>query len=318
MSGEWPTYYPAAMSATGPGGRFGGVLTAMVTPFDADGRLDLDAVAVLARWLVANGSEGLVVAGTTGESPVLTDAEKRDLWRAAAEAVTVPVLAGAGSNDTAHSVGLTRAAEDAGVAGVLAVTPYYNRPSQAGIEAHFRAVAGATSLPVILYDIPVRTGRKIATDTMLRLAREVPNIVGVKDAAGDVAGSARLVAQAPSSFELYSGDDGVTLPLLSIGGVGVIGVATHWTGRLHGQMIAAFAKGDADEARRVNASLLASFAFETGDDAPNPIPAKAMMRVLGLPVGQCRLPMGPAPAGLEDRARRVLAELGDAAPVPHG
>lgn len=306
------------MGATGPGGRFGGVLTAMVTPFDDDGRLDLDAVGVVARWLVANGSDGLVVAGTTGESPVLSDGEKRDLWRAAAEAVTVPVLAGAGSNDTAHSVELTRAAEEAGAAGILTVTPYYNRPSQAGVEAHFRAVAGATSLPVMVYDIPVRTGRRIATATMLRLAREVPNVVGVKDAAGDVSGSARLVAHAPSSFELYSGDDGLTLPLLSIGGVGVIGVATHWTGRLHGQMIAAFAKGDVDEARRVNTSLLESFAFETGEDAPNPIPTKAMMRVLGLPVGQCRPPMGPAPEGLEDQARKVLADLGDAAPPAHG
>ena len=306
------------MGATGPGGRFGGVLTAMVTPFDAEGRLDLDAVGVLARWLVANGSEGLVVAGTTGESPVLGDDEKADLWRAAAEAVTVPVLAGAGTNDTAHSVELTRVAEAAGAAGVLAVTPYYNRPSQAGIEAHFRAVAGATSLPVVLYDIPVRSGRRIARDTMLRLAREVHNIVGVKDAAGDVAGSARLVAQAPSSFELYSGDDGVTLPLLAIGAVGIVGVATHWTGRLHAQMINAFAKGDVDEARRLNATMLESFAFETGDEAPNPVPTKAMLRVLGLPVGECRLPMGPAPAGLEDRARQVLANLGDAAPVPHG
>lgn len=306
------------MGATGPGGRFGGVLTAMVTPFDADGRLDLDAVGVVARWLVANGSEGLVVAGTTGESPVLTNAEKRDLWRAAAEAVTVPVLAGAGSNDTAHSVELARAAEEAGTAGVLTVTPYYSRPSQAGIEAHFRAVAGATSLPVVLYDIPVRTGRRIAAPTMLRLAREVPNIVAVKDAASDVAGSARLVAAAPSGFELYSGEDALTLPLLSIGGVGVIGVATHWSGRLHGQMIAAFAKGDVDEARRSNAALLESYAFETGDDTPNPIPTKAMMRVLGLPVGECRLPIGPAPDGLEDRARQVLADLGDAAPPAHG
>ena len=306
------------MGATGPGGRFGGVLTAMVTPFDAEGRLDLDAVGVVARWLVANGSEGLVVAGTTGESPVLADGEKADLWRAAAEAVTVPVLAGAGTNDTAHSVELTRVAEAAGVAGVLAVTPYYNRPSQAGVEAHFRAVAGATSLPVVLYDIPVRSGRRIAPGTMLRLAREVPNIVGVKDAAGDLAASARLVAEAPSSFELYSGEDGVTLPLLAVGAVGIVGVATHWTGRLHAQMIGAFAKGDVDEARRLNATMLESFAFETGDDAPNPVPAKAMMRVLGLPVGECRLPMGPAPAGLEDRARHVLANLGDAAPVPHG
>ena len=306
------------MVSRGPEGRFGAVLTAMVTPFDADGRLDLDAVAVLARWLVDHGSDGLVVAGTTGESPVLTDAEKRDLWRAAVEAVPVPVLAGAGTNDTAHSAGLARAAEEAGAAGVLAVTPYYNRPSQAGIEAHFRAVAGATSLPVMLYDIPVRSGRRIGHDTMLRLAREVPNIVAVKDAAGDAAGSARLVAEAPSSFEVYSGDDGMTLPLLAVGAVGLVGVATHWAGRLHGQMIAAFAKGDVDEARRVNASLLESFAFETGDAAPNPVPAKAMMRVLGLPVGQCRLPMGPAPDGLEDRARRVLANLGDAAPGAHG
>ncbi|MGH9150908.1 MAG: 4-hydroxy-tetrahydrodipicolinate synthase [Acidimicrobiales bacterium] len=305
------------MSATGHGGRFGAVLTAMVTPFDAEGRLDLDAVGVVARWLVANGSEGLVVAGTTGESSVLTDDEKRDLWRAAAEAVTVPVLAGAGSNDTAHSAALATAAEEAGAAGVLAVTPYYNRPSQAGIEAHFRAVAAATSLPVVLYDIPVRTGRRIAGDTMLRLAREVANIVAVKDAASDVAGSARVLARAPSSFELYSGEDALTLPLLAVGAVGVVGVATHWSGRVHAQMVAAFAKGDVDEARRLNASLLESFAFETGDDAPNPIPAKAMMRVLGLPVGQCRLPMGPAPDGLEDRARRVLANLGDAAPPAH-
>jgi 4-hydroxy-tetrahydrodipicolinate synthase len=305
------------MVVPGSAGRFGAVLTAMVTPFDAAGRLDLDAVAVLARWLVGNGSDGLVVAGTTGESPVLTDAEKRDLWRATVEAVTVPVLAGAGTNDTSHSVELVRAAEDAGAAGILAVTPYYNRPSQAGIEAHFRAMAAATSLPVMLYDIPVRSGRRIAHDTMLRLAREVPNIVGVKDAASDLAGSARLLAEAPSSFELYSGEDGVTLPLLSIGAVGTVGVATHWTGRLHGQMLAAFAKGDVDEARRINASLLESFAFETGDAAPNPVPAKAMMRVLGLPVGQCRLPMGPAPDGLEDQARQVLANLGEAAPVAH-
>ncbi len=305
------------MVVPGSAGRFGAVLTAMVTPFDDAGRLDLDAVAVLARWLVGNGSDGLVVAGTTGESPVLTDAEKRDLWRATVEAVTVPVLAGAGTNDTSHSVELVRAAEEVGVAGILAVTPYYNRPSQAGIEAHFRALAAATSLPVMLYDIPVRSGRRIAHDTTLRLAREVSNIVGVKDAASDLAGSARLVAEAPSSFELYSGEDGVTLPLLSIGAVGTVGVATHWTGRLHGQMLAAFAKGDVDEARRINASLLESFAFETGDAAPNPVPAKAMMRVLGLPVGQCRLPMGPAPDGLEDRARQVLANLGEAAPVAH-
>ena len=299
-------------------GRFGAVLTAMVTPFDEEGQLDLDAVAVLARWLVENGSEGLVVAGTTGEAPVLSDDEKSDLWGATVEAVGVPVLAGAGTNDTAHSVRLARRAAEAGAAGLLAVTPYYSRPSQAGIEAHFRAVAAATDLPVMLYDIPIRSGRKIAHDTLLRLAREVPTIVGVKDATGDLAGSARLVAEAPAGFELYSGEDGVTLPLLSVGAVGTVGVATHWTGRLHGRMIDAFVKGDVEEARRINTALLASFAYETGNDAPNPVPTKALLRVLGLPVGQCRLPMGDAPDGLEDRARTVLAGLGEEAPAPYG
>ncbi|MGH9155804.1 MAG: 4-hydroxy-tetrahydrodipicolinate synthase [Acidimicrobiales bacterium] len=299
-------------------GRFGTILTAMVTPFDEDGRLDLDAAAAVARWLVANGSEGLVVAGTTGESPTLSDAEKLDLWRAVAEAVDVPVVAGSASNDTAHSVELTAAASQCGIEGVLVVTPYYNRPSQAGIEAHIRAVAAATTLPVLIYDIPVRTGRKVGHDTLMRLAREVGNVVGVKDAAGDPTASARLVAEAPGGFELYSGDDAFTLPLLAIGACGVISVASHWAARPFAEMMASFAKGDVDEARRLNSRLLDSFAFETGDEAPNPVPAKAMCRVLGLPVGQCRLPMGPAPAGLEDRARRVLAGLGEWAPPPHG
>lgn len=290
--------------------RFGAVITAMVTPFAGDGSVDLDASAAVARWLVDHGSEGLVVAGTTGEGPVLTDAEKADLWRAVGEAVTVPVIAGTGSNDTAHSVALARVAAACGVAGALVVTPYYNRPPQAGIEAHFRAVAGAGDLPVLIYDIPVRTGRKIAHDTLVRLAHDVPNIVGVKDAAGDPAATARLVAECPGSFEIYSGDDALTLPLLSVGAIGVIGVATHWAGPQFAEMIAAFAKGDTDRAREVNAELGPSYAFETGELAPNPIPAKAMMRVLGHPVGQCRLPLGPSPDGLEDRARAVLAGLG--------
>jgi 4-hydroxy-tetrahydrodipicolinate synthase len=195
------------------------------------------------------------------------------------------------------------------VAGALVVTPYYNRPSQAGLDAHFRAVAGASSLPLLIYDIPIRTGRKVSNDVLVRLAREVPNIVGVKDAALDVAGSAQLVATAPHGFELYSGNDDQTLPLLSIGAVGTIGVATHWAGELVGEMIAAFGKGDVEGARNINARLLESYTFETGDLTPNPIPAKAMMRVLDLQVGQCRLPIGPAPAGLEDRAKEVLANL---------
>jgi 4-hydroxy-tetrahydrodipicolinate synthase len=289
--------------------RFGAVVTAMVTPFDAEGTLDLDGAAALARWLADHGSDGLVVAGTTGEGSVLTDSEKLDLWRAVSEAVTIPVVAGTGSNDTAHSVELTRQAADVGAAGVLAVTPYYNRPSQAGLEAHFRAVAAATTLPVLVYDIPVRTGRKVSHDVLVRLATEVPNLVGVKDAASDVAASARLVAETPESFEVYSGNDELTLPLLAVGAVGVVGVATHWVGPQMSEMIAAFAKGDTQRAREVNATLFQSFAFESSDAAPNPIPAKAVMRALGLAVGQCRLPMGPAPAGLDDEAHRLLAGL---------
>jgi 4-hydroxy-tetrahydrodipicolinate synthase len=289
--------------------RFGAVVTAMVTPFDDDGAVDLDAAVTLARWLADHGSDGLVVAGTTGEAPVLTDAEKCDLWRAVAEAVTIPVLAGSGSNDTAHSVHLTRQAGACGVAGILAVTPYYNRPPQSGIEAHFRALAAATDLPVLLYDIPVRTGRKIAPEVILRLAREVPNIVGVKDAANDVAATARWLAAAPAGFECYSGNDDQTLALLAVGAVGVVSVASHWAGPEIGEMIAAFTKGDVETARALNARLLESWEFQTGEATPNPIPTKAMMRALGLRVGQCRLPMGPAPAGLEERALEVYRRL---------
>ena len=288
---------------------FGTVTTAMVTPFSDDGALAVDVAVRLARWLTEHGNDGLVVAGTTGEGPVLSDDERLELWRAVAEAVSVPVVAGTGTNDTAHSVELTRRAAGTGVAGALVVTPYYSRPSQAGLEAHFRAVAGASSLPVLLYDIPIRTGRKVSQDVLIRLAREVPNIVGVKDAALDVAASAALMAAAPSGFELYSGNDDQTLPLLSIGATGTVGIATHWAGELVGEMIAAFGKGDVEGARHINARLLESYAFETSDLAPNPIPTKAMMRVLGLAVGPCRLPMGPAPEGIEDRAREVLANL---------
>jgi 4-hydroxy-tetrahydrodipicolinate synthase len=292
----------------GPG-RFGAVLTAMVTPFTADGALDLDGAATLARWLVEHGNDGLVVAGTTGESPVLSDAEKRDLWRAVSEAVTVPVIAGSGTNDTVHSVELTRMAADAGAAGILAVTPYYSRPPQSGLDAHFRAVASATSLPVLIYDIPIRTGRKVAHETLVNLAHDVTTIVGVKDATGDPAASARLMAEVPTGFDLYSGDDALTLPLLAIGAAGVISVASHWASELIAEMISAFFKGDIDHARRVNAGLLESWSFQTGDTTPNPIPTKAMLRALRLPAGQCRLPLGPSPAGLEDRALDVLTRL---------
>jgi 4-hydroxy-tetrahydrodipicolinate synthase len=290
--------------------RFGSVLTAMVTPFDSDGKVDLDGVAELASWLVDQGNDGLVVTGTTGEASTLTDAEQVEVWRAARSAVDVPLIAGSGTNDTAHACELTAKATAAGMEAVLVVTPYYNRPGQAGLDAHFRAVAAATELPVMLYDIPVRTGRKIATDTILRLASDVPNIVALKDAAANPSESARVVAETPDDFELYSGDDGLTLPLRAVGAVGVVCVAAHWCAPEMAEMIAAFTKGDIDRAREINARLLDSFDYETGDAAPNPIPSKAMLRVLGKPAGQCRLPMGAAPDGLDDDARRVLRGLG--------
>jgi 4-hydroxy-tetrahydrodipicolinate synthase len=289
--------------------RFGRVVTAMVTPFNNDGSLNLDGARRLAKWLQDNGNDGLVVAGTTGESPVLTDDERLSLFAAVTEAVTIPVIAGTGTNDTAHSVLMTKEATKLGVAGILAVTPYYNRPPQSGIEGHMRAMATSTNLPVVVYDIPARTGRKIATSLILKLANEVSNIVALKDAAGNPAESAVLMSQAPAGFELYSGDDGLTLPFMAIGGSGVIGVATHWTGQDHQEMFALWEKGDVNGARRVNARMLESFAFETGDDNPNPLPSKVMMNVLGLQVGEARLPMGPPPAGLEERAKKVLENL---------
>ncbi len=291
--------------------RFGRVVTAMVTPFDDDGALDLPAAVELARWLAAHGSDGLVLSGSTGESSVLTDDEKVALWRAVAEAVTIPVIAGTGSNDTAHSVSMTALATECGVDGVLVVTPYYNRPSQTGLYEHFRAVAQAAGeLPVVLYDIPVRSGRRIAATTMLRLARDVPAIVGLKDAAGDPPATAHLAARMPAGFEIYSGDDVMTLPLMSVGAVGVISVAAHWVGPQFRRVLDAFVAGDLATAVAGNAELLDSFDFESSEEFPNPLPAKAMLRALGLPVGQCRLPMGASTPELDAQAQKILAAVG--------
>jgi len=288
---------------------FGAVMSAMVTPFDGQGRLDLDAAQRLARWLVERGNDGLVLAATTGESGTLTDDERCDLVRAVCEAVTVPVVAGMGSNDTAHSVELTRRAKSLGAAGVIAVSPYYSRPPQAGIEAHFRAVAAATELPVMLYDVPLRTGRRIAEDVLLRLFRDVPNIVAFKDATADPPAAAALVAQAGEHSDLYSGDDPYTLPLLAAGAVGVVGTSTHWAGPLFQQMIAAFHRGDVAAARGLHARLLPSFKFINNDDCVFSMSIKAMLRTLGQDVGECRLPLPPAPPGTAERARAVWQEL---------
>lgn len=289
--------------------RFGQVLTAMITPFTGDGELDVEGAQALAKWLVASGNQGLVVAGTTGESPTLTHDENIEVIRAVAEAVDVPVIAGTGSNDTRAAIELTERATEVGADGILLVAPYYNRPSQAGLYAHFEAVAGSTDLPVMLYDIPGRTGRKVETETLLRLA-QLPNIVALKDAAGNPAETAFFISETDNDFEVYSGDDALTLPLLAVGAVGVVGVATHWAAAETAEMISAFTSGDVETARLVNQRLLASWDIETGDARPNPIPSKVMMRLLGQPGGQCRLPMGPEPVELEDLCRKVLSNLG--------
>jgi 4-hydroxy-tetrahydrodipicolinate synthase len=206
---------------------------------------------------------------------------------------------------------MTRRAVDCGVDAVLLVTPYYNRPSQAGIYEHFRSVAGAAAaLPVMLYDIPVRSGRRIATDTMLRLAREVPNIVALKDAAADPPSTAHLIAQAPAGFEVYSGDDIMTLPFLAVGAVGVVSVAAHWVGPQFRRVVDAFLAGDLAMAIAGHAELLDSFDFESTPDFPNPLPAKAVLRALGLRVGQCRLPMGPSTPELDAQAAKILSAVG--------
>ena len=288
---------------------FGRILSALVTPFDAAGAVDHDVAQRLAKHLVAQGHEGLVVCGTTGESPTLSDDEKLGMFAAVVEAVDVPVIAGTVGYNTAHSIELSRQASKLGVHGILSLCPFYSRPSQAGIEAHFRAVAEACDLPQIIYDIPIRTGRKVASDVLIRLAHEVPNIVGVKDAAGSPGESARVIAETPEDFEYYSGDDGLTLALLAVGAVGVIGVATHWTGPEHVEMFDAWERGDVAGARAANARMLESFAFETGDLAPNPVPTKAMLRTLGWNVGECRLPVGDAPDWVEPRAREVWLNL---------
>lgn len=287
--------------------RFGKVLTAMVTPFREDGSLDLDAAAQLAQWLAENGNDGLVIAGTTGEAPTLTHDEQISLVGSVASAVDIPVVAGTGSNDTAAAVELTERATEAGADGILSVAPYYNRPPQAGLAKHFRAVAAATDLPVVIYDIPVRTGRKVDTSTLLELALGVENIVGLKDAAGDPAETARLIARAPGDFEVYSGDDSLNLALLAVGAVGFISVAAHWSGAEHSAMLSAFEGGDVAAARRINAGLIPSYEYETGLAAPNPIPTKVMMRLIGLPVGRCRPPLDVEPEGLAEVAAEVLA-----------
>jgi 4-hydroxy-tetrahydrodipicolinate synthase len=271
-----------------PPAPFGRLLSAMVTPFTASGALDLDGAAELATWLVDGGHDGLVISGTTGESATTTDDEKDRLLRAVVEAVgnRASVVAGVGTNDTAHSVELAQAAEKAGAHGLLAVTPYYTKPPQEGLIAHFRAVADASGLPVMLYDIPGRSGVAISTPSLLRLA-EHPRIIAVKDAKGDFKATAQV--RAATDLAYYSGEDVLTLPLLSLGAVGVVGVPTHVAGPQIGRMIALFDAGDAAAARDVHLRLLpVLYGFFRTQGV---ILTKAALTAAGLPGGPVRLPL---------------------------
>jgi 4-hydroxy-tetrahydrodipicolinate synthase len=288
---------------------FGRVITAMATPFDRNGALDLERARGLAEYLVANGSDGLVLAGSTGESPTLSFEEKRDLFAAVTDAVgaRADIIAGTGTYNTAETIHLSTMAAEQGVGGLLVVTPYYSRPPQSGLLAHFRAVAKATDLPIILYDIPSRTARKIEHETLLKLA-EVPNIVGVKDAAADLAGTARLAAEKPDDFTIWSGDDALTLPMLSLGAQGVISVASHLVGARLQELVEAHSKGDGDLAASINRELVPLFdvLFITS----NPIPLKAALAMIGQPVGEPRLPLVPATEAETTKVRAVLQQLG--------
>jgi 4-hydroxy-tetrahydrodipicolinate synthase len=268
---------------------FGRVLTAMVTPFADDGSVDIDGAQRLASHLVdEGGNDGLVISGTTGESPTTSDEEKDRLLRAVLDAVgaRATVIAGVGTNDTAHTVHLARAAEKAGAHGALVVSPYYSKPPQAGLLAHFQTVADSTDLPCMLYDIPARTGVPITTETLQRLA-EHPRIVAVKDAKGDLDASAQVLAGTDLAY--YSGDDKVTLPLLSIGAVGVVGVPTHLVGVRTTEMVLAYENGDVARALAIHRSLLPAFTgfFRT----QGVILTKAALRLVGLPGGPVRPPL---------------------------
>ena len=289
--------------------RFGRVLTAMVTPFAPDGSIDFEVAIELAVRLVAEGSDALVLAGSTGEGSSLSDPEKLELFACVAGAVEVPVIAGCTSSDTARSIALTALVADTGASGVLATTPAYARPNQAGIAAHLGAIAQSTELPVMLYDIPSRTGRKIASSTTIELVEHHENIVALKDASGDVVSAAHTKMVLDDRLDLYSGDDSMLLAFMAIGGAGIVSVAAHWAGPEFAQIVGHVLEGDWVGARRVNERLAASCAFEGTDAYPNPMPTKAVLRALGVAVGQCRLPHGPADAALDAMASEILAGL---------
>jgi 4-hydroxy-tetrahydrodipicolinate synthase len=286
---------------------FGRALTAMVTPFTSDGSLDLDGAQRLAVHLVDAGNDGLVVNGTTGESPTTTDAEKSALVQAVLEAVgdRAHVVAGVGTNDTPHTLELARQAERVGAHGLLVVTPYYNKPPQEGLYRHFTAVADATGLPVMLYDIPGRAGVPIATETIVRLA-EHPRIVANKDAKGDLAAASWGIAR--SGLAWYSGDDMLNLPLLSVGAAGFVSVVAHVVAPELRAMLDAFVSGDMAKATEIHQRLLPVFTgmFRT----QGVITTKAALNLLGLPAGPLRLPLVEATQAEIEQLRQDLAAGG--------
>lgn len=287
---------------------FGRVLTAMVTPFTADGQVDLPRARQLAARLVdEQGNDALVVNGTTGESPTTSDDEKRALVAAVVEEVgeRAQVVAGVGTFETAHTIQLARQADEAGADGLLVVTPYYSKPPQRGILRHFLDVADATELPILAYDIPHRAGVQIESATLVDMANH-PNIVGVKDAKGDLAASSRVIAETTLAY--YSGDDAMTLPLLAVGGVGVVGTSTHFTGRRTRQMIDAFVAGRMDEALALHQALLPVY---TGVFATQGVMlVKAGLAHQGFPVGGLRAPL-PEATEAEQAAFAALLDVAD-------
>ncbi len=284
---------------------FGRILTAMVTPFDDRLQVDYSQAARLAERLITSGSDGLVVVGTTGESPTLSRDEKLKLFETVVEAVAgkATVLAGTGTNSTDASVEFTKAAEKTGVDGILAVAPYYNKPSQEGLYRHFAAIAGATSLPVMVYNIPGRTSVNILPETMARLA-EIPNIAAVKEASGDLNQVSEIRRRTPESLLIYSGDDSLTLPVLSVGGEGVVSVASHIVGKQISQMVEFYHNGKVREAAVLHRQLFPLFRalFIT----TNPVPVKTALNLLGFRVGGVRLPLCEASA---KEVETIKAEL---------
>lgn len=269
---------------------FGKLLTAVVTPFDEAGEIDFSAASNLIEHLINTGTDGLVVAGTTGESPTLTNKEKVELFNFVVKQVNgrIPVLAGTGSNNTRASIELTKAAEAAGVDGIMLVSPYYNKPSQEGLYAHFSEIAANTSLPIMLYNIPGRTSVNIYPETIIRLS-QIENIVSVKEASGDLDAAAEIIQNTADDFSVYSGDDGMTIPLLAIGGTGVVSVAAHIIGNEMQEMIQSFLNGDNSRAAQIHREILP--VVKALFSAPSPTPIKSALNLNGVPVGGVRLPL---------------------------